>query len=51
MFDGRENYAVIVGVDRYDIASPYYYAAADANRLADFFRALERNLMSVFGDN
>lgn len=38
LFSQNENYAVIVGVDKYDLATPLNYAVADARRLAEFFR-------------
>ncbi len=37
VFKGNENYAVIVGIDRYDKINPLSYAVDDAKRLGKFF--------------
>ncbi len=39
VFEQNENYAVIVGVDKYDKLASLNYAVADAERLAKFFSA------------
>ena len=39
LFESNENYAVVVGVDRYRYANPLNYAVADATRLAGLLEA------------
>jgi len=33
----NENYAIVIGVDEYDVVAPLNYAASDAQSLGDFF--------------